>query len=247
MQTWTIGDLAREFGITARSMRHYEDMGLLQPQRRGQSRVYSAADRTQRVPHGPVAQVRRHGPARHHRRGGVRRQPAWATWPTRRHGGDQPRLGLGRPVLRRALQPVRQPDPAATARGAEAKYLPKLVSGEHVGALAMSEPGAGSDVVSMKLRADKQGRPLHPQRQQDVDHQRPRCRHLCDLRQDRPGGRLARHHRLHRRARLPRFLHAPEARQARHARLQHLRAGVRGLRGAGENVLGPRSAAACAC
>jgi len=34
------------------------------------------------------------------------------------------------------------------------KYLPRLVSGEHVGALAMSEPGAGSDVVSMKLRAD---------------------------------------------------------------------------------------------
>ena len=36
-------------------------------------------------------------------------------------------------------------------------YLPKLCSGEHVGALAMSEPGAGSDVVSMKLKADKQG------------------------------------------------------------------------------------------
>jgi isovaleryl-CoA dehydrogenase len=35
------------------------------------------------------------------------------------------------------------------------KYLPGLVSGEHVGALAMSEPGAGSDVVSMKLRAEK--------------------------------------------------------------------------------------------
>ena len=35
------------------------------------------------------------------------------------------------------------------------KYLPKLCSGEHVGALAMSEPGAGSDVVSMKLRAEK--------------------------------------------------------------------------------------------
>ncbi|OXT00787.1 acyl-CoA dehydrogenase [Notoacmeibacter marinus] len=34
-------------------------------------------------------------------------------------------------------------------------YLPKLISGEHVGALAMSEPGAGSDVVSMKLRAEK--------------------------------------------------------------------------------------------
>jgi len=38
-----------------------------------------------------------------------------------------------------------------------ARYLPKLVSGEHVGALAMSEPNAGSDVVSMKLRADKKG------------------------------------------------------------------------------------------
>ncbi len=37
------------------------------------------------------------------------------------------------------------------------KYLPKLCSGEHVGALAMSEPGAGSDVVSMKLRAELRG------------------------------------------------------------------------------------------
>jgi isovaleryl-CoA dehydrogenase len=44
--------------------------------------------------------------------------------------------------------------------GSEAQkraYLPKLISGEHVGALAMSETGAGSDVVSMRLRADKQG------------------------------------------------------------------------------------------
>ena len=37
------------------------------------------------------------------------------------------------------------------------KYLPKLCSGEHIGALAMSEPGAGSDVVGMKLRAEKKG------------------------------------------------------------------------------------------
>ncbi|KJV09516.1 isovaleryl-CoA dehydrogenase [Elstera litoralis] len=37
------------------------------------------------------------------------------------------------------------------------RYLPKLISGEHIGALAMSEPGAGSDVVSMRLRADKKG------------------------------------------------------------------------------------------
>jgi isovaleryl-CoA dehydrogenase len=39
----------------------------------------------------------------------------------------------------------------------KAKYLPKLVSGEHIGSLAMSEVGAGSDVVSMKLRADAVG------------------------------------------------------------------------------------------
>ena len=38
-----------------------------------------------------------------------------------------------------------------------ARYLPKLISGEHVGALAMSEPNAGSDVVSMKLKAEKKG------------------------------------------------------------------------------------------
>jgi isovaleryl-CoA dehydrogenase len=37
------------------------------------------------------------------------------------------------------------------------KYLPRLISGEHVGALAMSEPGAGSDVVSMRLKAEKRG------------------------------------------------------------------------------------------
>jgi len=37
------------------------------------------------------------------------------------------------------------------------KYLPRLIGGEHVGALAMSEPGAGSDVVSMRTRADKKG------------------------------------------------------------------------------------------
>jgi len=37
------------------------------------------------------------------------------------------------------------------------RYLPQLISGEHVGALAMSEPGAGSDVVSMRLRADRRG------------------------------------------------------------------------------------------
>ena len=39
----------------------------------------------------------------------------------------------------------------------KARYLPDLISGQHVGSLAMSEPGAGSDVIGMKLRADQQG------------------------------------------------------------------------------------------
>ena len=39
----------------------------------------------------------------------------------------------------------------------QARYLPKLISGEHVGALAMSEPGAGSDVLAMSLRAERRG------------------------------------------------------------------------------------------
>jgi isovaleryl-CoA dehydrogenase len=43
------------------------------------------------------------------------------------------------------------------SKAQKARYLPKLVSGEHLGALAMSEPGAGSDIVGMKLRADKKG------------------------------------------------------------------------------------------
>src|SRR3712207_4088057 len=42
----------------------------------------------------------------------------------------------------------------------KAKYLPKLISGEHVGSLAMSEAGAGSDVVSMKLKAERRGNGL---------------------------------------------------------------------------------------
>ena len=45
-KSYTIRDLAQEFGITARTMRHYEELGLLAPARRGQLRVYSAADRT---------------------------------------------------------------------------------------------------------------------------------------------------------------------------------------------------------
>jgi isovaleryl-CoA dehydrogenase len=86
----------------------------------------------------------------------------------------------------------------------KAKYLPKLISGEHVGALAMSEPGAGSDVVSMKLRAE-QGRPLRAERLKmwitnggDAD--------TCWSSTPRPTrGRREGHDRLHRREGLQGF------------------------------------------
>jgi DNA-binding transcriptional MerR regulator len=44
-QTWTITDLAEEFGITLRAIRHYEDVGLISPERRGTSRIFHARDR----------------------------------------------------------------------------------------------------------------------------------------------------------------------------------------------------------
>jgi DNA-binding transcriptional MerR regulator len=46
LQTFTISELAREFDLTTRAIRFYEDSGLLAPQRHGRSRVYSARDRT---------------------------------------------------------------------------------------------------------------------------------------------------------------------------------------------------------
>ncbi|MRR49466.1 MAG: MerR family DNA-binding transcriptional regulator [Rhodocyclaceae bacterium] len=44
--TFTITELAREFGLTARAIRHYEDQGLIAPRREGQQRIYSKRDRT---------------------------------------------------------------------------------------------------------------------------------------------------------------------------------------------------------
>src|SRR6267143_1715098 len=56
-------------------------------------------------------------------------------------------------MLRETVQDFAGKESAAQKK----KYLPRLVSGEHVGALAMSEPGAGSDVVGMKLKAERRG------------------------------------------------------------------------------------------
>ncbi|MBR9910894.1 MAG: MerR family DNA-binding transcriptional regulator [Gammaproteobacteria bacterium] len=45
-KTFTISELAKEFAVTTRTIRHYEEIGLLSPRRSGQNRIYSAADRT---------------------------------------------------------------------------------------------------------------------------------------------------------------------------------------------------------
>jgi DNA-binding transcriptional MerR regulator len=45
-QTWTIAQVAEEFGVTHRTVRHYEDLGLISPERRGTQRVYHRRDRT---------------------------------------------------------------------------------------------------------------------------------------------------------------------------------------------------------
>ena len=95
---------------------------------RQRARVRAGGDRAarsghrprERVPAGPVAQDGRPRPPRHHRRGGVRRRGARLRRARRRDGGDLARVRLGRPVLRRAFEPVRQPDPAQRQRGAEA-------------------------------------------------------------------------------------------------------------------------------
>ena len=76
------------------------------------------------------------------------------------------------------------------------RYLPKLVSGEHVGALAMSRAGRGQRRGRHAPAGRQARRPLRAERQQDVDHQRPGRRDAGRLRQDRPGGRAARDHRL---------------------------------------------------
>ena len=82
--------------------------------------------------------------------------PTWATWPTwwrwKKSRAPAPRW----PVLRARTNLCVNPDQPQRQRSPKAKYLPKLISGEH-GRAGMSEPGAGSDVISMKLKAEDKG------------------------------------------------------------------------------------------
>ena len=103
------------------------------------------------------------------------------------------------------------------------RYLPKLISGEHVGSLAMSEFRAGSDVVSMKLRAEKERWPLYSERHEVLDHQCARCGCLGGLRQDGPRKEATRYYRLHHREGFSGLPCRTEARQTRYAGIEYRR------------------------
>ena len=113
------------------------------------------------------------------------------------------------------------------------RYLPKLISGEHVGALAMSEAGAGLGRGIDDDARRQAGRPLYPERREDVDHQCASRRCAPRLCEDGPEGGPARHNGLPHRERHEGLLGLSEARQAGHAGLGYRGTRFRGLRGAG--------------
>ncbi len=105
----------------------------------------------------------------------------------------------------------------------KARYLPKLISGEHLGALAMSEPGAGSDVVSMKLRAEKKGDRYILNGNKMWITNGPTADVIAVYAKTAPEKGSRGNFDLHRRERIQGVLDRAKTRQARHARLGHRR------------------------
>ncbi len=124
------------------------------------------------------------------------------------------------------------------------RYLPRLVTGEDVGALAMSEPGSGSDVVSMRTRADRRtdGYVLNGSKMWITNG--PEADTAVIYATIEPGSGARGNHRIHRRARNEGLPRRPETRQVRHARLRHLRTRVRRLLRTGDATCWARPAAA---
>ena len=166
-----------------------------------------------------------------------RRSTAAPAWAISRTSSRWRRSAAPRP--RSASPTARTPTCASTRSAATARaeqkrrYLPKLISGEHVGALAMSEPGAGSDVVGMKLRAEKKGdRYVLNGTKMWITNGPDADVLVVYAKTDPDAGPRGITAFLIEKG-FKGFSHRAEARQARHARLQHLRAGVPGLRSAG--------------
>ena len=93
-----------------------------------------------------------------------------ATWNTSCHGGDLPGVRSPRPSYGRIRTCASTSFGAGLPPAQKRRYLPKLLSGEHVGSLAMSESGSGSDVLSMQLRGGPVGA-LPARTAEILDHQ----------------------------------------------------------------------------
>ena len=127
------------------------------------------------------------------------------------------------------------------------RYLPKLVSGEHVGALAMSEPGAGSDVVGMRSRAEKRGDRWVLNGNKMWITNGPEAETLVVYAKTDPEAGPKGITAFLDREGHEGLLDRAEARQARHARLRHLRAGVRRTARCPRRTCWASSAAASTC
>ena len=138
--------------------------------------------------------------------------------PWRRYRAPRPSVGLSYGAHSNlCVNQIRRNGNEAQKR----KYLPKLISGEHVGALAMSEPGAGSDVVSMTTRAEKKGDRYVINGAKMWITNGPVAETLVVYARTDPGAGARGHHRLHHRKGHEGFFDRAKARQARHARLRH--------------------------
>ena len=111
----------------------------------------------------------------------------------------------------------------------------------------MSEPGAGSDVVAMRTRAEQRGDRFVLNGSKMWITNGPEAETLVVYAKTDPEAGPKGITAFIVEKGMTGFTHGAEARQARHARLGHLRAGVRGLRGARPRTCWARSAAACAC
>ena len=101
------------------------------------------------------------------------------------------------------------------------KYIPKLASGEFIGAWGLTEPSSGSDAGSARMTAVRKGKGLGAEWQQDVHHQWPLCRRSCRDRRNRPRSAYAWTFGFHSGERHERISARKERRQTGPARQRH--------------------------